>query len=133
MKNECYTYFRIVGQFDTKEISNILGLNPERMWDIGDTRPNGSTYEFACWVIGYCRDYNVDLEIQMQKTIEPLLDKKNELRKIREKYDVEFYLEVVPTLYVNESTPALAPSMNIIDFCYETRTKIDIDLYLDAE
>jgi len=25
----------------------------------------------------------------------------------------------------------LAPSMVVIDFCYETRTQIDIDLYLE--
>ena len=29
IRNECYTYFRIVGDFDPDEISGILGLTPE--------------------------------------------------------------------------------------------------------
>lgn len=131
MKNRCYTYFRIVGQFNTDDISNILNLTPEKKWDIGDARPNGSKLDFANWSIGYCDEYDADTEVQMEKTISKLLDKKEELKQIREKFDVEFYLEVVPTLCVKESTPALAPSMVVIDFCYETRTQIDIDLYLE--
>ncbi len=131
MKNRCYTYFRIVGKFNTDDISNILNLTPEKKWDIGDARVNGSKYDFANWAIGYCKDYNIDTEVQMEKTISKLLDKKEELKQIREKYEIEFHLEIVPTLCIEESTPALAPSMAIIDFCYETRTHIDIDLYLE--
>ncbi len=131
MNNRCYTYFRIVGKLNTDDISHILNLTPEKKWDIGDVRPNGSKYDFANCAIGYCKDYNIDTSVQMEKTISKLLDKKEELKQIREKFDVEFYLEVVPTLCVKESTPALAPSMTVMDFCYETRTKIDIDLYLE--
>ena len=133
MENSCYTYFRIVGQFHTDDISNILGLTPEKKWDIGDTRKNGSQYDSANWSIGYCKDYNIETEFQMHRTISQLIDKKEELKRIRERYDVEFYLEVVPTLCVGKSTPCLAPSMEVIDFCYETRTQIDIDLYLVGE
>ena len=67
----------------------------------------------------------------MEKSISVLMDKKEKLKQIREKNDAEFYLQVVPTLCVDESTPALAPSMTVMDFCYETRTQIDIDLYLE--
>ena len=131
MKNRCYTYFRIVGKFNTDDISNILNLTPEKKWDIGDARVNGSKYDFANWAIGYCKDYNIDTSVQMEKSISILMDKKEELKQIREKNDAEFYLQVVPTLCVDESTPALAPSMTVMDFCYETRTQIDIDLYLE--
>ena len=131
MNNRCYTYFRIVGKFYTDDISHILNLTPEKKWDIGDVRPNGSKYDFANWAIGYCKDYNIDTSVQMEKSISILMDKKEELKQIREKNDAEFYLQVVPTLCVDESTPALAPSMTVMDFCYEIRTQIDIDLYLE--
>ncbi|MDO5156139.1 MAG: DUF4279 domain-containing protein [Eubacteriales bacterium] len=131
MNNRCYTYFRIVGKFNTDDISHILKLTPEKKWDIGDVRPKGSKYNFANWAIGYCKDYNIDTSVQMEKTISILMDKKEELKQIREKNDVEFFLQVVPTLCIDESTPALAPSMAVMDFCYETRTEIDIDLYLE--
>ena len=111
--------------------TDILNLTPEKKWDIGDVRPNGSKYDFANWAIGYCKDYNIDTSVQMEKSISILMDKKEELKQIREKNDAEFYLQVVPTLCVDESTPALAPSMTVMDFCYETRTQIDIDLYLE--
>lgn len=132
-KNSCYTYFKIVGEFDTKSVTDMLGITPEKKWDIGDKRKNGSLYDFSLWSAGYCEEYNVEAEYQMRKTIEPFLDKKNVLKKIRDMYDVEFYLEIVPTAYVGETSPSLAPSMDIIDFCYETRTNIDIDLYLYGE
>ena len=131
MNNRCYTYFRIVGKFNTDDISHILNLTPEKKWDIGDVRPNGMKYDFANWAIGYCKDYNIDTSVQMEKSISILMDKKEELKQIREKNDAEFYLQVVPILCVDESTPALAPSMTVMDFCYETRTQIDIDLYLE--
>ena len=30
MNNRCYTYFRIVGKFNTDDISHILNLTPEK-------------------------------------------------------------------------------------------------------
>lgn len=129
-KNSCYTYFRIVGEFDPDEISEILQLTPEEQWKIGDYRKNGTQYECASWIIGTCTEYDIAIENQMRKTIAPLLDKTDLLKKIHDSYDVSFWLEVVPYIYLGESTPCLAPSLDIIDFCHETRTEIDIDYYI---
>lgn len=129
-KNSCYTYFKIVGEFDPQEISNILGLNAEKSWRIGDTRIDGSKYEFALWETGRCNDYDVEVANQMSKTIALLRDKVDLLNKIRQENDVSFYLEIVPTLYSEESTPCLAPTLDVIDFCHSTRTELDIDLYI---
>ena len=129
-KNTCHTYFKIVGNFKTDEISEILGLLSDKKWDIGDCRKNGSKYDFAIWKIGYCDKYDVLVTNQMEATIAPLLNKIDILQKIKENYDVDFYLTVVPTIYTEETTPCLSPSMAIIDFCHQTRTEIDIDMYL---
>ena len=129
-RNSCYTYFKIVGEFNPQEISNILGLNAEKSWRIGDTRIDGSKYEFALWEIGRCNDYDVEVANQMSKTIALLRDKIDLLNKIRQENDVSFYLEIVPTLYAEESTPCLAPTLDVIDFCHSTRTELDIDLYI---
>ena len=40
-------------------------------------------------------------------------------------------LEIVPTVYADNASPCLAPSLQVIDFCYATRTEIDIDLYAE--
>ena len=69
----------------------------------------------------------------MHTTIDPLLDKMDLLNEIREKFDVTFTLEIVPTVYAENTSPCLAPSMNVIDFCQSTKTQIDIDLYVMDE
>lgn len=129
-KNSCYTYFKIVGEFDPQEVSNTLELNAEKFWRIGDTRIDGSKYEFALWEFGRCNDYDVEVANQMRKTISLLVDKVDLLNKIRQQNDVSFYLEIVPKIYAEDTTPCLAPTLDIVDFCHTTRTEIDIDLYV---
>ena len=129
-RNSCYTYFRIVGNFNPDDISALLNLTPEESWKIGDLRRDGTKYEFANWKIGTCVEYDVYVENQMRKTISMLLDKIVTLNQIREENDVEFFLEIVPSIYVDDINPCLAPPLDVIDFCYATRTQIDIDMYL---
>ena len=130
-RNSCYTYFAIKGNFEPDEISKILNLSPAKQWKIGDLRRNGkSRYDFALWEYGRCNDYDVYVENQMMKTISSLMSKTNELKAIKKQFDVNFVLEVVPSVYVDESTPCLAPNREVIKFCYETETDIDIDLYV---
>ena len=38
--------------------------------------------------------------------------------------------DFIPTIYVGNTNPCLAPSLKVIDFCHATRTEIDIDLYV---
>ena len=129
-RNSCYTYFKIVGNFNPDEISAILNLTPEKSWKIGDLRRNGTKYDFAYWEIGRCSEYDVEVENQMRKTIAVLQDKITLLNQIREKYDVSFVLEIVTEIYANDTNPCLAPSLDVIDFCHATRTEIDIDMYV---
>lgn len=129
-RNSCYTYFKIVGDFNPDEVSELLNLSPEKTWKIGDLRRNGTKYDFALWEIGRCSEYDVEVENQMRKTISLLQDKIPLLNRIREENDVSFVLEIVPTFYVGDINPCLAPSLDVIDFCHATRTEIDIDMYV---
>lgn len=129
----CYTYFRITGNFNPDTISELLGLTPDKSWKIGDTRKNGkSKYDFACWHFGTCEEYEVLVENQMLKTIKPLLSKVEILRNIKRQFDVHFTLEVVPTVRFDESSLSLAPSIQVMQFCCDTGTEIDIDLYISC-
>ena len=130
-KNTCYTYFRITGDFDPDLVTERLKLQPDKSWKIGDTRKNGTKYDFASWEIGRCEEYDVLTENQMHKTIAPLIAKIDRLNEIRNEFNVDFTLEIVPTVYADNASPCLAPSLHVIDFCYATRTKIDIDLYVE--
>ena len=129
-RNSCYTYFKIVGDFDPDEVTRLLALQPEKTWKIGDRRKNGTKYNFALWEIGRCKDYGVEVEKQMRKTLTPLMGKIDLLNQIYRNNQVTFELEIVPTIYVGDPTPCLAPSLDVIDFCHATRTEIDIDMYV---
>jgi len=132
-QSSCYTYFLIRGNFDPDSITELLGLVPEKSWRIGDKRKNGTVYDFAMWQYGTCDSYDVYVENQMLKTITPFLSKISALKEIKQKYDVEFTLEVVPTIKSSEGVPCVAPSMEVMQFCCDTATKIDIDLYVDID
>ncbi|MBO5062773.1 MAG: DUF4279 domain-containing protein [Prevotella sp.] len=132
-QSSCYTYFLIRGNFDPDSITELLGLVPEKSWRIGDKRKNGTVYDFAMWQYGTCDSYDVYVENQMLKTITPFLSKISALKEIKQKYDVEFTLEVVPTIKSSEGVPCVAPSMEVMQFCCDTDTKIDIDLYVDID
>lgn len=129
-RNSCTTYFRIAGNCNPDEVSELLNLTPEKTWKIGDLRPNGTMYDFALWEIGRCTEYDVEVENQMRKTIALLQDKIQLLNRIREENDVSFVLEIVPTIYVGDINPCLAPPLDVIDFCHATTTEIDIDMYV---
>ena len=129
-RNSCYTYFRIVGDFNPDDVSERLNLTPEKSWKIGDLRRNGTRYDFASWEIGRCAEYDVQVENQMRKTLASLWDKVSLLNQIREENDVHFVLVIVPTMYVDDINPCLAPPLDVIDFCHATRTEIDLDMYI---
>lgn len=129
-ENSCYTYFRITGNFDPDVITERLGLQPDQFWKIGDKRRDGTVFDFALWEFGRCEEYDVNVQNQMHTTIAPLLNKTSLLNEIRNEFEVGFTLEIVPTVYVDNINPCLAPSLEVIDFCYATRTEMDIDLYI---
>ena len=129
-RNSCYTYFMITGNFNPDDVSALLNLTPGKSWKIGDLRHNGTKYDFALWEIGRCTEYDIEVENQMRKTIHLLQNKIDLLNQIREIYDVHFQLKVVPTIYVGDTNPCLAPPLDVIDFCHVTRTEIDIDMYV---
>ncbi len=129
--NECYTYFKIVGNFDPDTVTDLLGIIPEEFWKIGDMRKNGTVRDFAFWRTGTCREYDIETYRQMMKTLSPLLDKTDVLNDIKARYDVDFVLEVVPTVVLGKSTPCLAPSLEVMRFCCAAEIVIDIDLYIN--
>ena len=125
-RNACYTYFSIVGNFDPDEVTRLLSLQPDEV-------RKGCESKQSQWQFGRCSAYSPYVEEQMRQTLTPLLNKIDLLNRIREEYDAVLFLEIVPTVHRDESTPCLAPPMDVIDFCHATRTQIDIDLYIEGD
>lgn len=129
-KAHCYTYFRITGDFDPEQITSLLNLAPDEIWQKGDRRENGTTYGFSSWRFGRCDEYDGDVAVQMMRTIQPLMEKIPILQKMKKQEDVFYVLEVVAYIRFDEASPSLAPSQEVMRFCCDTETEMDIDLYV---
>ncbi len=130
-KSECYTYFTIVGDFPTEVVTELLGMKPRTAWNKGDVRHKDDLYDFSRWSSEKCSVItDCSAEEQMRRVVSMFDDKRELLEIIRKEYDVSFYLVIVPKLYADESTLVLSPPMEVIDFCHDTRTEIDLDLYI---
>ena len=81
--NSCYTYFKIVGDFNPDYVSELLNMSPQELWKIGDKRRDGTKYDFALWKVGQCNEYDIVVANQMRKTISGLTEKIALLNKIR--------------------------------------------------
>ena len=128
----CYTYFCVKGDFAPEVISEMLGLVPAGFNKIGDKRNDGKAYDFASWEFGKCDHYDVVADSLMMKTISPLIPKTDVLKEIKRRFDVSFTLEVVATVCFDEPAPCLAPSLEVMRFCCDTGTEMDIDLYVSC-
>ena len=126
----CYTYFLIRGDFPTDAVTDALHLRPESAWEKTDLRPDGHPYGFSQWSGGYCRDYDPIVAVQMRATVAPFKEKVSVLRSLKERYDLTYTLEIVPTISKDDPLPALGASSDIIDFCSDVGADIDIDMYL---
>ena len=133
-KNKCRTYFSVQGDFDPNEISSILQLTPSETMRKGDKKKMGKGfYTNSTWIYGDNEDYDADTEIMLSKTLEGLWNKKELLIQIKKTFDdVEFVLMVVPVVRYDESTPTLAPTLEIMKWCVDTGTDMVIDLYVSA-
>lgn len=129
--NSCYTYFAIVGEFDPDAVTRLFGLYPFETHHKGEDRVNGDGwYSNSIWSFGKCDKYSVNVNEQIRRTIAPLLGKLDVLKHIKDNFEVDFYIEVVPEIYAGEPAPILGPELDIIDFCHAARASVDIDLYL---
>ena len=121
----------IRGDFPLEEVRKLFPFEPKDYWDKDDIRSaDGKPFGFSCLKYNIVEEYDPYVYKMMEKCIEPFLDKVELLKSLKEKYQIEYYLVVVPSLVVDNINPCLAPSLKVMDFCTETRTEIDCDLYL---
>lgn len=130
-KTKCKTYFEINGDFNVEEITKILGIGCTYSHSIGQKKEyTTGTYDWAAWRLGTEYEETLEADEQIEKVIEPLNSKIDELLDILNKYKCNFIIYQVPIIN-NGETPALIFNKKIIDFCYKTNTKIEIDLYIN--
>ena len=80
IRNSCFTYFCIKGDFNPDNITKKHDLIPSKYWSVGDLRRNDTRYDFALWGYDKCNEYDVFVENQIMKTIISKTNFKNSLR-----------------------------------------------------
>lgn len=147
-KNEthCYSYFSICSEgdivegagfvaapdsdFSPEEISERLGLEAYRAWRLGDPRPGSDrNYAFSNWQGCYQESPGINAGEQCRKITEILLDKKDILKELKKEYNIYYTISVVSNIYDAEQ-PIMYFEKDVIKFCSETETEIDIDQYI---
>ena len=89
---KCETYFTITGNFNVDDITAILDLEPFESWNINDKKKKGKgNYAFSRWSYGLCEEYDVETSKMMEKTLENLFEKKEELKKIKDEFEDIYY------------------------------------------
>lgn len=132
---EVKTYFKITGDFEPNDITKELSLNPCKIEKKGEKRkyPGQSTKgnnTFSLWEFGKIENSNnIFVNEQMKNTLAPLFEKIEILKRLKQKYRLNYELEVVPQFYTTINKPILSPPKEVIDFCYLTGTTIDVDYY----
>lgn len=117
--------------FDPDEITEILGIIPDRTVRMGERIKNSArTSRFSSWKA--CTQESepcFDVEEQLLNIVEKLSPIIPKIQEIKKKYNVVSGINIVPHIY-GEQTPALELEAKIIEFCYLTGSKIGVDIYV---
>ena len=120
------TYFSI--KYDPKNFS-FEDFCKELNLDIQETMENGTEDHIF---IGYHYDYKEDVNEMVRYSLKELFGKEEILLKLKNKYNLTYKLERVPTLFKNKRIN-ISLSPDIIEFLYKTQTIDDLDYFIDID
>ena len=124
-KNSCLTYFFVEhdGKLDKKEFCKILNLDENKIEHFS----TDNTIE-----IGRNEIYDVDVNKMVRVTLKDLFGKEEKLLYLKEKYNLYYALERVPSIVADttEPHPILSLDSDIVEFLAKTGTVDDLDYYI---
>jgi hypothetical protein len=121
--------FRIIGDvFNLDVITNKLLIKPSYYWLKGDRNKN-NIRKYSCWAISTGYEESLDINNQLNKIIELIKTKKQELKELKNKHELDYRFDIIINIE-NEEKPAIYLNIDIIDFAHEIKAEFDIDLYI---
>lgn len=123
--------FIITGEeFNVTEISDLLKLIPSKSWDKGDDIPGKSIKRVeTIWMIETEYEESLDINEQLSKILDSILDKKLILKEIKTKYSLEYVFAIVINVENNEK-PSMYFNHDFIEFASEIKAEFYVDLYI---
>lgn len=130
MEKYCLTYFLVFADaktFDFVDFCGALGLDFDKMQDWTVINDGVQSVE-----IGRNDIYDADVNVMIRRTLKDLFGKEEILAYLKNKYNLEFWLERVPIILVGENKPRqkLSLDADVIAFMYKTGTRDDLDYHL---
>ena len=121
--NYCLNYFRVLydEKFDMIDFCKCLGIDYEYYKNYGTD---------VSMEIGRNEIYDVDINKMVRITLKDLFGKEDVLVMLKEKYNLEYYLERVLGIYCDSVHPILSLDADIIEFLYKSKTIDDLDYYI---
>jgi len=132
-KHKCRTYFRIIGNFDTKEVLNLINVEADKIYNKGEISEKSKIVrEYDEITIGFNDKYDVNINVMIRKTLKDLTSKTELLASLKKELNLEYYLVLVPEIYTGSEMPnqILSLESDIIEFLYLTKTEQDLDYYI---
>lgn len=122
---------RILGDdFDVDEITNKLNIQPSEYWKRGDNiKRINKLRKYTCWIISTGYEESLDINIQLQKIMKKLEGKVDILKTLKDRYDLDYRLDLVINVEDNQS-PEIFLNSDVISFANEIKAEFDFDLHI---
>lgn len=123
--------FVITGEeFSHSEITSELQVNPTSFWTKGDCIIGKKMKRIeTSWILATGYEHSYDINEQLFKIVNILLDKKFILKKMKEKYSIDYIFSIVVNVENNEN-PTIYFNRDFIQFANDIEAEFYVDLYV---
>ena len=117
--------------YDVNEITDRLGIIPYQIWKKGDSvRNTGIKRTYTAWIYSTDTVETLDLSILIKKITKIFLPKKDEIIRLKKKYDLDISIDFVISIE-NNQPPAIYFEESFIKFVAEIGARLDLDTYVN--
>ena len=125
-ENQYRAYFTLVGEFDPREVSDRLGLQPSCAWKKGEVNPKTQMErKFSRWSLDSRLAETVSLEEQITDVLSQLREKRLEVAELRS--EVDGVMQLVGYFYQNY--PGFSLDDETVAELAKLKLGIDCDFY----
>lgn len=130
-KTNVMVEFKITGDiYSVNDLTDNLKVMPSKSWVKGDIiAKNGKERGYTCWAYSTGYEESYDINTQLKKIYETFFNKRNELIELKEKYNLNFSIDIVIKVEKGE-VPAMHLDKELIEFAYFIDATYDFDMYI---
>lgn len=133
-KTNVKSEFIAIGELlEPEEFTQKLQIVPNRICSKGEKINNSNTTrDVGRWELFTEYEESLDINNQLKKIYYKLIDKKDLLKILKEKMELEYVFDFAINIK-NRETPAIYFEQKFIGFCKDIGAIIDIDTYVDGD